>query len=291
MGFASVAASRHAEIAEGGTYFGFYPMATHLVIDAEVRSGGFVDRAEHRSGHAAAYRTYQEQGEGQHEGDRGDRSLLLRGLFLTSFLVDDYLDDNDFFGAEAVLVTSASSKTAIALAHRLHVRRGPAAIGVTSSSNREFVAGLGLYDAVITYDETSAVDTFRPSVIVDIAGSTEVLGALHRGLGDSLRFSSQVGATHWEEFGGADDLPGPTPTFFFAPGQITKRTSEWGADEFASRTTAALDDFIDDSRRWLEVERGGGPDAVEGAYRGLLDGSARPDRGHILSMSPERFKR
>ena len=34
MGFADVSASRHPGVAEGERVFGFFPMATHLVIDA-----------------------------------------------------------------------------------------------------------------------------------------------------------------------------------------------------------------------------------------------------------------
>ena len=45
---------------------------------------------------------------------------------MTSFLVDDLLADEDFYGATASIITSASSKTSIALGHLLAARgRGP----------------------------------------------------------------------------------------------------------------------------------------------------------------------
>ena len=47
---------------------------------------------------------------------REDQDLLLRGLFLTSWLVDDFMFDNDHFGADEYVITCASSKTSIALA-------------------------------------------------------------------------------------------------------------------------------------------------------------------------------
>src|SRR3712207_7754442 len=40
------------------------------------------------------------------------RSLLLRPLFATSFLIAAHLRDHDHFGASAVVLSSASSKTA-----------------------------------------------------------------------------------------------------------------------------------------------------------------------------------
>jgi len=41
---------------------------------------------------------------------------------MLSFLVDDYLAENAFFGATSVMLSSASSKTAFGLAHLLHLR-------------------------------------------------------------------------------------------------------------------------------------------------------------------------
>ena len=36
--------------------------------------------------------------------------MLYRPLFFTSFLIDDFLDDNECFGASTVVLASASSK-------------------------------------------------------------------------------------------------------------------------------------------------------------------------------------
>jgi len=47
---------------------------------------------------------------------------VLRPLFTTSFLIDDFLADETFFGAEQVLLLSASSKTALGTAYCLKQR-------------------------------------------------------------------------------------------------------------------------------------------------------------------------
>ncbi len=78
-------------------------------------------------------------------------------LYATSFCLHDFLGDNDWFGAEQVIIPSASSKTAIGLAYALVADdNAPAAIRVTSSGNLEMVRGLGLYDQIITYDQIEA---------------------------------------------------------------------------------------------------------------------------------------
>ena len=59
-----------------------------------------------------------------------------------------------------------------------------------------------------------------------MAGSGEVRRAAHHHFGDNMKFSLQVGVTHYAEIGSADwltveeGLPGATPEFFFAPGHV-----------------------------------------------------------------------
>jgi hypothetical protein len=125
-GFGDVIASKHPGVAEGERLFGYFPMATHLVIEAgEVSKRGLRDVAAHRQGVAPVYNTYARiSGDPAFAGRQGDYQALLRPLFMLSFLVDDFLAENDFFGARSVMLSSASSKTAIGLAHLLHSAQG-----------------------------------------------------------------------------------------------------------------------------------------------------------------------
>ena len=52
---------------------------------------------------------------------------------------------------EVAVISSASSKTAIAAAHSLQ-RRGVKTIGLTSARNVDFVKATNLYDEVLTYE-------------------------------------------------------------------------------------------------------------------------------------------
>jgi hypothetical protein len=204
---------------------------------------------------------------------------------MTSFLIDDYLADNDFHGATQTLITSASSKTSISLAHCLAARESHRSIGLTSDRNRSFVEGLGLYNDVITYDEVDELDPSIASTMVDMAGSGTVRAAIHTHFGQQLKISLTVGATHWQDSGGGGVLPGPTPEFFFAPGQSAKRSAEWGADELDARIARSFHQLLDTTDRWLTVERRSGAEGVTSVYRSLLDGRAEPDTGYVVSMN------
>jgi len=285
MGFGDVIRSAHPEVSEGERFFGFFPMSRHLVVEAQANPGGLVDTAAHRSDSAPAYRQYtRTAGDPFYAAQREDENMLLRGLFMTSFLVDDFAAENDFFGARRVVIACASSKTAIALASLLSARgRGPV-VGLTSPRNRAFVAGLAGYDRAVVYDDIESLAADTPTVFVDMAGDGDVVNRLHRHLGENLKYSCVVGATHWDAAERAADLPGPTPTFFFAPAQLQKRAVEWGPDGLQQRLGGAFQRFVASSGDWLRVVRSQGEAAVERVYRDTLEGRTRPEEGHVLSL-------
>ncbi|HWB69734.1 MAG TPA: DUF2855 family protein, partial [Solirubrobacterales bacterium] len=209
--------------------------------------------------------------------------MLLRPLFFTSFLVDDQLAD-DGLTEGAILLSSASSKTAIAAAFMLAQRGGTELVGLTSARGAAFVEGLGLYDRVVPYEEIGSLEE-GPASFVDFAGDAEVRRAVHARYGDALRHSMAVGVTHWEEMqGGSGELPGPPPSFFFAPTRVTKRAADWGRAELEQRVADAWQPFCEWTQSWLEPIPGEGFEAVEKAYLDVLEGNVPPDRAHVLSL-------
>jgi hypothetical protein len=285
-GFADVAASKHDNLPEGTRVFGYLPMSSDLaVIPDRVDQRGFVDASPHRSGLPSAYNSYARvEADPAYDPRYEDQQMLLRPLFITSFLIDDFLDDSGFFDASAVVLSSASSKTAIGIAFLLGQRDGIEVVGLTSPTHAGFVEELGTYDRVISYD---AIDSLPKgtAVYVDMSGNAAVRSAVHHHYRESLRHDSVVGDTHWDHpGGGAPELPGPQPVFFFAPDRLGKRTKEWGQKGFDARLGDAWHRFVQWSGQWLEVVRGKGPEGVERVYLELLAGRTDPSVGHVLSM-------
>jgi hypothetical protein len=244
-----------------------------------------MDAAAHRKGFSPFYNQYIPTHQDPiYQPEHEDILMLLRGLFMTSFLADDFLGDNDYFGAEKVLISSASSKTAIAFAYLVSQTGRVSAVGLTSAGNLEFVRNLGCYDQVLTYEEIPTLDGQRPAVYVDLAGSGTLLRAVHGHFGDRLGHSCAIGATHWDADRNIDGLPGPAPTFFFAPEQARKRIADWGAPGFQERLGTSWSSFRSFTEGWLELRRGYGRAAVERVYLETLRGSARPEQGQLLSL-------
>jgi hypothetical protein len=285
-GFGDVIASKHPNIPEGERLFGYFPMATHLVIDAaDVSKRGLRDAAPHRQVAAPVYNAYSRvSGDPAFAGRQGDYQALLRPLFMLSFLVDDQLAENQFFGASSVILSSASSKTAFGLAHLLHSQRQPIrVIGLTSPGNTEFVRSLGCYDEVVSYDAISSMAADQAAVFVDMAGSARLRGDLHRRL--RLTYSMRVGLAHMDRSHDEPDLPGAKPIWFFAPDQIRKRAGEWGPGGIESRFGAAWSAFVPMLDSCITVTESRGQAAVEQVYRDTLNGRVPPDQGHILSLA------
>ena len=286
-GFGEVIASKHPMIPVGERLFGYFPMATHLVIEAaDVSKRGLRDGAAHRQGVAPVYNAYARvTGDPAFEGRQGDYQALLRPLFMLSFLVDDFLAENAFYGAGSVMLSSASSKTAFGLAHLLQRREGIRVIGLTSPSNTAFVNSLGCYDEVVTYDRVTSLPADAPVAFVDMAGSSSLRETLHRHFGEQMKYSGRIGLTHRSSSPDEPQLPGAKPVRFFAPDHISKRAKEWGPGGVDSRFSAAWAGFAPNLDRWLKVSEGRGRDAVQAAYLDTLNGRVPPELGHMLSVS------
>ena len=295
-GFGDVVWSKHPAIAPGERFYGYFPMSTHLVAAPERASAaGFFDGAAHRRELHAVYNGYlRTTTDPAYEAAAEDAQMLLRPLFITSFLIDDFLADNAFFGARSVVLSSASSKTAYGLAFLL-ARRGREqceVTGLTSAANAPFVERLGCYHRVLTYERIADLPPDEATVYVDMAGNAAVRSAVHRHFADQLTHSCAVGGTHWEArapHAPGERLPGPRPTLFFAPAQIKKRVADWGGAGLQQRLAEAWRAFMvpvtDPARGWLRVVRAAGPAAVTRVYLEVLDGRARPEDGHVLTLS------
>lgn len=289
-GFADVMRSNQDAISEGERIYGYFPLSTHVILQPEkVKASSFIDAAAHRKALPAAYNRYSRvANDWEYEPEFEELQALLRPLFVTSFLLDDFLADNDFFGAQTLVLSSASSKTAFGVAFLLTLHREQRSaievIGLTSQGNVEFVEQLGCYDRVLSYDAIQSLSKEQATTFVDIAGNAKVRTAIHHHVGDNMKYSCQVGISHWDKLASNRDLPGPQPTFFFAPTQLEKRIQEWGASDYQKRYGEAWKAFLAPVQDWIGITAGRGKAAVESVYLDMLEGRSKPDQGHILSL-------
>jgi Protein of unknown function (DUF2855) len=287
-GFADVEESMHPDVDLDGRVYGYLPSSSYLVVSpADADERGFLDGAEHRAALPSAYQRYLLTATDPfYTQDSEDLQMLLRPLFFTSFLLADDLLDGGAGGARTLVLSSASSKTAIGTAFLLG-EQGAGDVDVvalTSERSAEFVSGLEIYDRVVTYGDVGSIDA-DGAAYVDLSGDGAIRRAVHEHFGDALRASVVVGATSWEELGaGEAERPGPTPRFFFAPDRVTKRSADWGRAGLEERVASAWKPFAEWVDGWLEVESADGFPAVQSTYLELLDNKVAPATAHVFTV-------
>ncbi|HRW39590.1 MAG TPA: DUF2855 family protein, partial [Aquihabitans sp.] len=253
---------------------------------------GFFDGAAHRRDVMATVWNHYQRVEPAAVRADAVRSLL-RPLFITGFLIEDVVHDQDGFGADVVVITSASAKTAIATAHEMTARGDRRVVGLTSPGRAEAVRALGAYDEVLPYERAGEVAGDR-AVLVDIAGRLDVRDAVHERFGDRLVHSMTVGlsnVTDPERLLAPAPAAGPAPEIFYAQLQIAKRAEEWGQDAFDRRLDDAWERFVAFTGPWLAIERVDGAEAAMAAWRRLVAGELDPTRGLQLSLGPGSERR
>ncbi|MEO0367942.1 MAG: DUF2855 family protein [Pseudomonadota bacterium] len=286
-GFATITESNNSEIKVGERLFGYFPPATTLTMRPDkITELTFFDGAEHRSTLPPGYNVYRRvDNEPHYNADFDQERMLLYPLYVTAFVIHDMLVDNDWYEAEQVVIISASSKTSIGTAYAVaEDESSPTLIGLTSNRNVDFVNSLDLYDSVVDYQDIESIDASKATVIVDMSGNADVIGRLHKHLGDNMRFTSNVGITHWDDAGMGPDFIAERSQQFFAPGRIQQRHKDWGPAEFEKRSTAFLMRATAKSKAWLEINSVQGVDGLDSIYDGVLNGTASPKEGIIVSL-------
>lgn len=281
-GFANVVESRCADVDVGERLYGFWPMGTHCdLTPGKVSAASLMDSTAHRRDLPAVYNAYaRTSGEGWYDASMDDERMLLFPLYATSFCLYDFLLDNAFFGAEQIIISSASSKTAIGLGYALaEDAEAPPRVALTSGGNVGEVGRLGLYGDVHSYDVLDAIDTGRATVIVDMSGNGRVLSQLHHRLGDHMRFTSNVGVTHYDLNEMGEHYIAERSAMFFAPAHIKKRAEDWGPGAFEKKALEFWQRAAGRSREWLDIVRVDGLDGLAEAYRRVLEGGYPPTAG------------
>jgi len=248
-------------------------MGTCFTASPAAHPLGFVDAASHREELSRVYNHYLRV-----DGEGDETSLVMRPLFTTSVLLDLMLAGEGFRGAETVVLTSASSKTAYGLAHLLGKRRVKT-IGLTSAARVAWVESLGLYDTVLAYDELREPLATGTAALVDLAGHRALLRRLHELLGGRLKWSILVGFTHHEAEADEAPLPAPAPEFFFAPDEVARR-----GRELAQQYATAWEHFAPVAERTMHIERISDGNQLVRLYHDLLRGNADPGAGYVVSL-------
>lgn len=285
-GFGTVTHSRNKYVTEGSRHYGFYPMASSIKYNPSKASAPSFTVAREDPELAAVYNTYlNTETDPFYSGSACENAMMVyRPLFLTSFFLDDYCASK-FKSVDQVVLTSASSKTAFALAHQLK-QRGVTVIGLTSERNLGFCKSLGLYDSVYNYDNISDIQSNKTkTVVVDMAGSHDVNLAIDKHFGINIVENVGVGMTHntvlFGDKSALSEHARAARTFFFAPAWIKRRIAEDATIMESAAASYIKFTATSDEKQWLEFNT---TMAIEEVYAASESNSVNPNTGLITRV-------
>jgi Protein of unknown function (DUF2855) len=292
-GFANVIASTVEGLEVGERFYGYWPIASHLVMQPiRVGERGFYDGAAHRLDLPSAYNQYQRiRTDAAYRPEYENQQALLRPLFITSFMLADFLEDNQFFGAKQMVVSSASSKTAYGTVFCFQKLQGITITGITSTGNKAFVDSLGCYHNSVNYAGLESLDPNIPALYVDFSGDTALRQRVHQHFGASLVHDCYAGSAQSHDHISKSELalPGPKPQPYFAPYQIKKRNADWGPAEVTRKFNEAQLAFIrrvsDAEKAWMQVKEHRGFEAAQSLIDALVAGRIDPKEGHVVVLT------
>ncbi len=284
-GFAEVVDSKNTKINVGELCYGYFPMANYLIVKAGgINEFSFKDISEHRRDMAPIYNTYNRiSADSIYPEYAEDYIPIIQPLFATSFLNYNFLKSENFFGARNIVITSASSKTALGLAFMLYKNKPQNQlniIGLTSEKNVNFVKIAGFYDSVFIYKEVDQKLTQGATTIVDMAGNEKLLVKIYHVLGDNLKFVSKIGITDWTA--AALNSKIPMAKFFFAPAYAEEFYKMHGAKEANSRITESMISFIQRAKEWIRIKKIENYEDLQKIYLDLVNGKMDPSQGYII---------
>ncbi|APC14385.1 hypothetical protein BLL42_01000 [Pseudomonas frederiksbergensis] len=289
-GFADVLASEVDGIAVGERFYGYFPLASHLWVRPDrVTERGFYDAVEHRQTLSSTYNQYTRCSWDRYYSEAFENlQILLNPLFLTSLMLADFLQDNQFFGATRLVFSSASSKTAFGTAVCLEGQSNLERVALTSTGNKAFVEHLGCYERTLGYAELASLPADRPTLYVDFSGDLDLRDQVHLHFAERLVYSCFAGSAQSTDEPQLSAITGPQPAFFFAPIQIRKRSAEWGAQRLSQYFGEGVQQFYRKvtapANPLLRVVESDGLEAAQTVISRLFHGKIAAIEGHVIRL-------
>jgi len=294
-GYGIVAESDCVDIPTGTRIKGCFTLAPWVVLTpSPVKRSTFKDTVFHRQKMPEIYATYQIQTKAIEESME---NFMVSGglLFSTGW---GCAAQGSLAGADTMVLTSASSRTAIGAAFAAkHHAWYNTVIGVTSPRNVAFVRRQGLYDVVVTYDEINSLSctpTMKVAVF-DMAGSIRHKRALRQRFANAVVDYALVGMTNVdaESIAGqrqqVDSNGGASESGFFVTHAIDKAACQWGRKITNRMIMEAQNAFAQWSISSFESINVYGADEVLNVWNKTVNNEAECSITYVVSLWNDLF--
>eukprot|EP00937_MAST-01D_sp_MAST-1D-sp2_P007922 g7922.t1 len=303
-GVAVVAGSRCAGFDVGMRVGGFYPMAPWCILRPKGPPRGmrFVDGTPHRQRFFKPYQEYLVRPRPDTEDEEDATSLSDMGLFMTGWGMPHEASMMEPAAPQVLLLTSASSRTALAAAFtatRDERLRGLKVIGLTSEANAAYCRGTGLYAEVHTYGAEARLPRARTAVY-DMSGNAAVQARVRERLGAALVAWRGVGFADAADAArqaaarasGNEQPPklhgGPRATLYLVFQATELYGEKYGKDALQGDMMQAFFEYAEWKMPSFKAERTFGAQAALDVWERTVHNQCDPATAYVVSLWPDK---
>ena len=303
-GVAVVAGSRCPGYDVGMCVGGFYPIAPWCTLHPTGPPSGmrFVDGAPHRRRVFKPYLEYVIRPRPDTEDEEDATSLSDMGLFTTGWGMPFEMSMMEPDPPQVLLLTSASSRTAIAAAftakhdERL---RGIKVVGLTSEANAEYCRGTGLYHEMHTYGDEARLPV-ATTAVYDMSGNAGMQARVRERLGTALVAWRSVGLTdfadaakrakaHPDDVGQDQDLPsGPQAKLYLVFAATDLYSRKYGKAALQADMLGAFSEYAAWKMPTFKPQRSYGGEAARGVWQRTVANKCDPAVSYVVSLWPDK---
>merc|ERR1719188_1654307 len=222
-----------------------------------------------------------------------DWKAVTKELYTMAFYMDEQLlVDTGMFNS--VLISCASSKTALALAYCLRMRDMRCVAGLTSQEHLEFVKSTDLYHEVYTYDNLSSLSSQNQIVYMDFKCDEALREEIGQMLGTNLMYTLKIGPSVFQKKA-KDQMfekrHGKQAVFDEASWrERRKMVAEVTKTDRNDRLKYSQTAFIERLQRSVKLRHVSGSEAFAQMYERVYCNESSPAEAHVCSLHENEFE-
>lgn len=221
-----------------------------------------------------------------------DWKILLKEIYTMAFYMDEQLLTETGM-INSVLISCASSKTAMALAYCLRMREMRFVHALTSAEHLEFVKSTDLYHQVYTYEDIQSLPTEHTVVYVDFKCDGEVRQNITLRMGTNLMYNMVVGPAVFQKRMKDQLFEKKAREVIFDESAWRERrrmvaeVTKTGRNE---KLKYSFKSFIERMKKHLKLRHISGAEGLTKMYDTIYSNTAPPDEAYICTLHDNEFE-
>merc|ERR1712217_453860 len=224
--------------------------------------------------------------------DWDDWKMVMKEIYTMAFYVDEnLLVDTGMINS--VIISCASSKTALALAYCLRMREMRYVVGLTSKEHIDFVKSTDLYHDVFTYDEVDPLPNNHTNVYMDFKCDGELRQKITLRMSTNLMYNMVLGPAVFQKKMKDQLFEKRAREMLFDESSWRERrrmvaeVTKTGRNEKLRYSQKA---FIERIKKYIKLRHMGGPEAFKQIYDGVYSNTVPPNEAYVCTLHEGEFE-